>query len=187
MTWHFNRQKHTRTLALWCLLLMMGLTSAAAAPADDKKGDAGKTPPIHITADKMVNDNNKRTIEFTGHVRVVQGETTITADRMLLVYKGSGAGDTANGSTAGNVDIIEAHGHVRIEMDNRVAESAKAVYTTKNKQLVLSGPGSRVISGQDVVEGSVITFYRETGNVKIDGDGKNQVKAIIRSDQMGLN
>lgn len=167
--------------------MLVGLFAAGSSLADDQTETSEKAPPIQITADKMVNDAKNRIVIFTGNVRVVQGKTTISADKMVLSYKDGDGGGQAEKSGGNNIDTIEASGKVRIEMDNRVAESGKAVYTTKNKQLVLSGPGSRVISGPDVIEGSVITFDRETGNVKIDGDGENQVKAIIRSDQMGLN
>jgi len=172
---------------IWSACLLAGLFAAGPVFGDDQTVTSDKASPIHITADKMVNDARKRIVIFTGNVRVVQGDTAISADKMVLYYREGDGGGQEEKSGGNNIDTIEASGRVRIEMDNRVAESAKAVYTTKNKLLVLSGPGSKVISGSDVIEGSVITFDRETGNVKIDGDGKNQVKAIIRSDQMGLN
>ncbi len=185
--WLFNKRTSIFSRFFCTACLLAGLLAAGITVADGQTNKSDKASPIHITADKMVNDAKKRTVIFTGNVRVVQGETTISADNMVLYY-GDGDSGTSTGTSGGNnIDTIEARGNVRIEMDNRIAESDKAVYTTKNKLLVLSGPGAKVISGPDVIEGSVITFDRETGNVKIVGDGDNQVKAIIRSDQMGLN
>jgi len=141
--------------------------------------------PIHIRADRLVTQSDTRGAEFIGHVKVEQGNTTITADRLKLIYK---SGNTAqDGMNSESIDSIEAIGNVRIELDNRIAESQRAVYTTSDKKLVLSGPGAKVINGPDVIEGSVITFYRESGRVEMIGDEKNPVKAVFRSDQRGLN
>lgn len=141
---------------------------------------------IHIQADRLVTYSNTHSAEFIGHVKVTQEKTTITSDRLKVIYKGGGVAQ--EGVNAQSIDRIEANGHVRIEMDGRTAESQQAVYTTADKKLVLSGPGTQVNLGKgQVVRGSVITFYRESGRVEIVGDKNNPVKATIRSDQRGLN
>ncbi len=143
------------------------------------------TAPIRITADKLVTNSNTNTAEFSGQVRAIQDNTEITTDRLILYYK-SKDGQQAGDST-GNIERIEAHGHVRIEFDNRVAVSDQAVYITSERKLTLEGPGSKVTSGQDEITGSKITFFRGDGRIALEGDAKNQVRAIIHSDQRGLN
>lgn len=146
---------------------------------------ARSASPIRITADKLVTDSNTNTAEFSGQVRAIQDNTEITTDRLILFYKSKKGRPENKGDS--NIERIEAHGHVRIMFDNRVAVSDQAVYITSERKLTLEGPGSKVTSGQDEITGSKITFYRGDGRIALEGDAKNQVKAIIHSDQRGLN
>ena len=181
----YNIKKLKRDLVLIGALFLLAALMAAPVPAEPAKQTDKTASPIHITADQLVSDRQNHSAEFSGNVKVVQDQTTITTDRLILVYT-EGA-STKKKSGTDSIDRVEATGNVRIEMDGRVAESQRAVYSTDSRTLVLTGQGSRVISGKDVIESSKITFYRDTGNVKMEGDEKNQVKAIIRSDQRGLN
>lgn len=160
--------------------LLMAYSVTANASADKQDRD-----PIRITADRLVTDNQKRSAQFTGDVKAVQGTTVITADRLTIFY--SSKKDSSSPDSATNIERMEADGHVRIEFDNKVAVSNQAVYIIAERKLVLSGPESKVISGKDEISGSKITFFRDNGHVALEGDDKNRVKAIIHSDQRGLN
>jgi lipopolysaccharide export system protein LptA len=158
-----------------------------AAEPDPK----AQSEPIRITSDKLVTDNQKRTAVFSGHVTAVQGDTKLTADRLTIFYK-SLNGEPSNG--ASDIEHLEAQGQVRIAFDNKLAVSNQAVYIIEERKLTLEGPQSKVVSGQDEVSGSRITFFRNEGRMIIESDhGKqenshdNQVKAVIHSDQRGLN
>ncbi len=147
---------------------------------------AAETPqaPIEITADKLVTDNQKRTAIFSGHVTAVQAGTKLTADKLTIIYK-AGSGSQATGTS--DIERLEAQGHVRIEFDNKLAVSNQAVYIIDERKLVLEGPDSKVISDKDQVTGTKITFYRNDGRMALEGDENNRVKAVIHSDQRGLN
>ena len=176
----FSRFAAIRTIGLFCALLLWGTWTMAAAP---ETGNADS--PIQITADKLVTDHSASTAEFTGNVRAVQGDTEVIADRLKLFY---GEGSSADAAAAGrNINRIEAYGQVRISFDNKVAVGDQAIYITKERKLILQGSQSKVISGQDEIVGSKITFYRNDGRVILDSDAKTRVKAIIHSDQRGLN
>lgn len=173
-----------------------GVSAAAAAAiflwgmfypvyGQEKAADT-RNEPIRITSDKLVADNENRTAQFTGNVRAVQGTTVITTDRLTLFFDGRNAKPAA-GEKAQDIERIEAHGNVRIEFDNNVAVSKQAVYIVSERKLVLTGPDSKVVSGRDEIIGSKITFYRNDGRVALEGDDQNKVKAIIHSDQRGLN
>jgi lipopolysaccharide export system protein LptA len=181
--WHYNIK--TKGLSLHRAILAAGLMWIAAGIAAADTQPTASSTPIQIVADRLITDNDARSAEFIGHVKVDQGGTTIKADRLKLTYKNEGA--AGSGMNAESIDHIEAVGNVRIEMDDQVAESQRAVYTTAERKLVLFGPGAKVSNGPNVIEGSQITFYRETGRAEVLGDEKNPVKAIIRSDQRGLN
>jgi lipopolysaccharide export system protein LptA len=152
----------------------------AAEPETKAKGT-----PIEITADRLVTDNVAKSADFTGKVRAVQGDTQITADRLILFY-GDTSGKTAS-LEGGSIKRMEAYGQVRITFDNRLAVSDQAVYITSERKLVLKGPGSRVTSGKDQIEGTKITFYRNDGRIALEGNADNRVKVTIHSEQRGLN
>jgi lipopolysaccharide export system protein LptA len=173
-------------LKITALLLASGAFLSAAGPlwADDT-APASKPPPIRITADNLVTDNQKQKAEFSGNVRAVQKNTVITTDRLTLFYGEPGGQSPLD--TTNSIERMEANGNVRIEFDNKVAVSNQAVYIIEERKLVLSGPESKVVSGLDEISGSKITFYRDSGQVALEGDGKNRVKAIIHPGDKGLH
>ncbi len=162
-------------------MLVFSLIGANQLIADDPPQMEQSTPPIQITADRLISFGSKNHAEFIGKVKVVQGETIIHSDRLKLFYlSGTSQQDTIN---TGDIETIEAIGNVRIEFDNRVAVGQKAVYSTIERKLVLTGPGAKITEGADKVEGDMITFYRNDGRIDINGD----VRMQIRSTQRGLN
>ena len=170
------------------LLGVLGLFSSAAA-GDAARGDkvsaTANKEPIRITADKLVTDDKAHSAEFSGNVTAIQGEVKVTAQRLILFY-GSQSKKQA-GMDMNSIERMVASGRVRINFDNRLAVSEQAVYTTNDRKLVLTGPGSQVTSGRNIITGSKITFNRNDGSVVIEGDPKNKVEAEIHSDQRGLN
>ncbi len=171
-------------IGLVALALIVG--STAFSPGFAEENDGGKKQdPIHITADKLVTDNAKRSAQFSGNVKAVQGNTVITSDRLSIFYTSAGGSSAA--TPGSNIERLKAEGKVRIEFDNKVAVSNQAVYIIAERKLVLSGPGSKVVSGQDEISGSKITFFRDDGQVILEGDENNRVNAIIHSDHQGLN
>lgn len=172
-------------LILMVLGGMLGIVAAGGPTAADKATATQDKEPIRITADKLVTDDKAHSAEFSGNVTAIQGDTTVTAQRLILYYGSPAPGQAEAGLNS--IERMEASGHVHIRFDNRLAVSEQAVYTTSDRKLVLTGPGSQVTSGQNVVTGSKITFNRNDGSVVIEGDRKNQVEAEIHSDQRGLN
>ena len=140
--------------------------------------------PIRITADTLVTDNKARSAHFSGHVTAEQGDTQVTCDDLRIFFKPNSGQDATD---TNNIERLEADGHVRIVFDNKLAVSNHAVYVIDERKLMLEGPGSKVTSGEDEITGTRITFYRNDGRMSLEGDDKSRVKAIIHSDQRGLN
>jgi len=150
---------------------------AAARDAGEKK--------IHITADKMVAEGNSNNAEFIGNVKVTQEKTVITADRIKIFYN-KDSGSKEKSKTEDSIKEIIATGNVKIHFDDKIAESAKAVYTAETKILVLTGSASRIISGNNSVSGTKITFFRNDGRINVEGGGNNRVEAFFDSDGKSL-
>jgi lipopolysaccharide export system protein LptA len=140
--------------------------------------------PIEITADAMATNSQAHSAVFSGNVTAKQGKSRLTADQLTIFYK---SGSDAEAAGANDIERLEAQGHVRIMFDNKLAVSNQAVYIMKERKLVLEGPDSKVISGQDEIAGSKITFYRDDGRMTLEGGDHNRVKAVIHSGQRGLN
>lgn len=170
--------KWIKIITLVCALGLSGTQLSA------RSQQSVPAEPIRITADKLTTDNKEQTAEFTGNVTAVQGDTEIKADRLKLFY---GKQSNTQAARQTSIDKIEARGDVRILFDNRLAEAERAVYTTIDRKLILTGSQASVKSGQDMVLGSEIIFYRASGQVVINSNNGKPVKAIIHSDQRGLN
>ena len=162
-------------LVLW---LGSGTLLAAAPEADQENA------PIEIASDLSVIDDT--TAEFTGNVTVVQEDARITCDRMVIYF--GETGNDRDASAMNDIQKYEFSGQVRIHIDNRLAVSDQAVYTTVDRKLRLSGPSSKIIDGPDEISGGEIVFDRSTEQVIVTkGEQEGQVKVILRSNQRGLN
>jgi lipopolysaccharide export system protein LptA len=82
---------------------------------------------------------------------------------------------------------VVANGNVKVQLEDKLAETQEAVYTTSDRILILTGEDSKLISGQDSITGSKITFYRDSGRVKVESSGKKSVEAVVFSGEKGLN
>ncbi len=168
------------SLIAWC-----GLAVAAG-----KQDNKGKKPaePIKISADRLTINSDANWAEFTGNVIAVQGKTTIAAERLRIYYKEK-AEDTGDAGprNGGELEKIEAYGNVRITMDNRLAVTPKAVYSTADQTLTLEGEGSRLQSGRDTITGKRIVFSRQKGSITVTGSPGKQVEAVIYSEKEALD
>ncbi len=152
--------------------------TAARSLSEDRK--------IHITADKLISDNEHDYAEFIGNVRATQQDTVITADRLKIFIKKNPDNKGARGVGTESIDKIIASGNVKINFDNRVAVTRQAVYNTETEVLVLSGDDSRIISGKDSISGEKITLYRATGRITVESGKEKRVEAVLYSGEKGL-
>lgn len=163
-------------IALIALLLFGGGTAfgrdGANPVAADGPGAAGpeKGVPVQITAENLVADDREKTAEFSGNVRAAQGDTVILADRLTIRYAGNPMAADGSGGGDGGIRELVAVGNVRITFDDIVAESPRAVYTTDDRVLVLTGPGSRVTRADSgTISGPRIVVHRDDGRIRFEG------------------
>jgi lipopolysaccharide export system protein LptA len=159
---------------------------AEEKPQDTTARSLSEDRKIHITADKLISDNEHDYAEFIGNVRATQKDTVITADRLKIFVKKNPDNKGTPGVGAESIDKIIASGNVKINFDNRVAVTRQAVYNTKTGVLVLSGDNSRIISGKDSISGEKITLYRTTGRITVESGKEKRVEAVLYSGEKGL-
>ncbi len=141
---------------------------------------------VHIVSNKLISDSKAGIAEFSGNVRVTQGATIITSDSLKIFYD-KNKNDKQPETNTESIKKLIFSGNVKIIMDNMVAITQHAEYVIKNKVLILTGAGSKVISGNDSVSGSRIILYRTEGRVIVEGGSKSRVEAVFTPGNKGIN
>jgi lipopolysaccharide export system protein LptA len=173
------------------VILAAGLVAPPSGYTDEKPRDAdtsnlAKDQKIHITADKLISDNDANYAEFIGNVRATQEDTVITADRLKIFFKKSAGNKETPAVGEESITKIVVNGNVKINFDNRVAVTREAVYNMETRVLVLSGNNSRITSGKNSISGEKITLYRTTGRINVESGAEKRVEAVLYSGDKGL-
>jgi lipopolysaccharide export system protein LptA len=176
---------------------------AAAAPAGPSIiQDQNQDQPIQIeSATLEVRDKNKMAT-FSGDVVVIQGDTTIKCQTLVVFYgaeHGPGAtrpvaaaAQSGEGTTAGaraqketprgtqDIRRIEARGGVTITTKDQIATGDLGVYDPKKKTMTLTG-NVVVSQGKNVLHGDSVVVDTVTGDTRFESGAstQNRVRALI--------
>ena len=167
-------------------LMLLHLSYASDKTNDTATSHGEKDEKIHIIADKLVSDSETNSFEFIGDVKATQGDSVVTGDRLKVFYK---KGTDTKGSPLSSEQSIQkiiVKGHVVIKFDNRIATAEQAIYTTETKILVLTGPDSKIISGNDIISGETITLYRADERIKVESGKEKRVEAVFYTGEQGI-
>jgi lipopolysaccharide export system protein LptA len=208
--------------AVTLALLASGLAAAqaprpAAAPAAPVQGllqgGQDKDQPVQIEAASLeVRDKNKMAT-FSGDVQVVQGDTTMKCQKLVVFY-GQEVGIAQAGAQAGaqppdakppdakpaatsvmpgpkgaqNIRRIEARGGVTVITKDQNASGDLGVYDLVAKTITLTG-NVVVSQGQNVIHGERVIVDTVTGNARVEssnqggGTTPSRVRALIQPNQ----
>jgi lipopolysaccharide export system protein LptA len=162
--------------------------SAAPGPFQGMMSDQKKDQPVQIEAATLeVRDKNK-TATFSGNVQVVQGDTTMKC-QSLVVFYGQEIGIAGNGkpaatpvtttkSTPGmpqgaqNIRRIEARGGVTVLTKDQNVKGDTGIYDLETKTITLSG-NVVVSQGQNVIHGEKVVVDTVTGSAKVESGSSN--------------
>ncbi|MFZ1955561.1 MAG: lipopolysaccharide transport periplasmic protein LptA [Desulfobacterales bacterium] len=171
-----------------CILTAMSLIwiSGCICPAEAEPhaGASGvvsakSSAPVTITADELISDDASETAEFIGHVKVVRGDYTLTADRLKVHYKRSDRPSTPKAVGRANIREIVAEGDVRIVSSELTATAERAVYDAQTRSVELSGEDSTVAGSGGTVSGSNITLFLDTDRFQVSGGPEKRVRAVF--------
>jgi lipopolysaccharide export system protein LptA len=181
-----------------------GAHTAAAASTPPALQDQNQDQPIQIEAATLeVHDKNKMAT-FSGDVQVVQGDTTIKCQTLVVFYgagHAAGAGENVAGTSqpaagalrgsplqqmstvpqgAQDIRRIEARGGVTVVSKDQNASGDLGVYDLKKKTITLTG-NVVVSEGKNVLHGDRVVVDTTTGNAHIDSGvtSQNRVRALI--------
>ncbi|AZL59224.1 lipopolysaccharide transport periplasmic protein LptA [Tabrizicola piscis] len=151
-------------LKQWSLALAASVallsTAAVAQQATIAFGDLEQdtTQPVEVTADQLAVNNADGTALFSGNVKVVQGDMTLTAGEVEVKY----------GSEPGEIDQLLASGGVSVTNLGDAAKADGAVYTIKSGQIVMSG-NVLLTQGPSSMQGQKLTINLTDGSGIMEG------------------
>jgi len=165
-------QNHLFLLTLVCFALFLTSNSGLA---ETSKEESQK--PIHVVSDKMTAEEKSSMVEFSGNVKVVMEDSTLFADSIQIYFNDNKK--EKESAAQSSVNKIIATGSVKYISKERKALADKAVYTTKNEILILTGKSPKLITGSSFVTGTKITLFRNEDKVIVESDGAKRVEALF--------
>ena len=176
----------------------------AAAPARSVLQDPNQDQPIQIDATTLEVHDKSKIATFSGDVLVVQGDTTIKCQTLVVFYGAEhGAGQNqavasvappAAGAPPGprlqatpvvpqgaqDIRRIEARGGVTVISKDQTATGDLGVYDLKKKTITLTG-NVVVSQGKNVLHGDRVVVDTTTGNAHVESNGPShdRVRALI--------
>lgn len=178
--------------------------SSASVPNNAMQGfSQNRDQPIQIEAASLEMRDKKKEATFSGNVKVIQGDTTMTSKTLVVFYE-SGGGDkpptpqpapakgAKNSSTgapiqsatpgpggSSSIKRLEAHGNVVVTQKDQVVTGETAVFDTKTNLITMLGGGSgQVVLTQckNVMRGDRLKVDMTTGVSRVESDtGRVQV------------
>jgi len=205
----------TRRLSLCAVTLALLTPGLAAAQAPRPaagppvqgllQGGQDKDQPVQIEAASLeVRDKNKMAT-FSGDVQVVQGDTTMKCQKLVVFYgqevgiaqKEAGQASAPAPETkpalagpkgAQNIRRIEARGGVTVITKDQNASGDLGVYDLIAKTITLTG-NVVVSQGQNVIHGERVVVDTVTGNARVESNNQgggatpSRVRALIQPNQ----
>lgn len=153
--------------------------------------------PIAIESNQLDVDDGQALATFSGDVSVQQGQTSMTAEKLLVHYVrkqegGASAQPAAARSNmpggSGDISKLEATGKVTIKSTDQVATADRADFDMATQVAVLRG--NVVLSqGKNVATGCILRIQMETGVARLQsrdcggapggGEGGGRVRMLL--------
>ena len=167
---------YNHTKFLLPILLAIGIFLLVSnVQAEKNEGDNKKAEKIHVSADELLSDTNGKYAEFIGNVKATQGNTTITSERLKILYNNFPDSKSKKASSEESIEKIIAKGNVVILFDDKTAKTDEAEYNIKARTLVLTGPASKISFGNNFITAPEIIIDRNSGKMKFLKGVKSEV------------
>jgi lipopolysaccharide export system protein LptA len=168
-----------------CLTTMMIMTPLWQTD-NARAGAKQRTPidreqPIQIVSDRLEAYHEKRMVVFTGNAVATQGERTIRSDRLTLYYredKKTAGRSKAETEGIGNLDKVEATGHVTITEGDRIVTGEEAVFDQEAQKITVTG-NAVMREGANIIRGDRIVVFLDENRGVVDSVNNKRVTATI--------
>jgi lipopolysaccharide export system protein LptA len=190
--------------ALACALALLAGGKAAAQSAVTGVPNAmqgfsqNRDQPIQIEAATLEMRDKKKEATFSGNVKVVQGDTTMTSKILVVFYESnsnSSATPAANTKAApkaapmqaatpgpegaSSIKRLEAKGNVVVTQKDQVVTGETAVFDTKTNLITMLG-GVVLTQGKNVLRGDRLLVDMTTGVSRVESDS-GRVQGLFQS------
>ena len=149
--------------------------------------------PIRIEAASLEMRDKKKEATFSGNVKVVQGDTTMTAKTLVVFYEGGGLASppsaakptksaplqsaTPGPGGSSSIKRLEAHGGVVVTQKDQVVTGETAVFDTKANLITMIG-GVVLTQCKNVLRGDRLMVDMTTGVSRVESDS-GKVQALL--------
>jgi lipopolysaccharide export system protein LptA len=155
--------------------------------------------PIQIEAAALEMRDKKKEATFSGNVKVVQGDTTMTSKTLVVFYeqaatqpappaptaKGAKAAPSApmQSTTPGpggssSIRRLEAKGSVVVTQKDQVVTGETAIFDTKANLITMTG-GVVLTQCKNVLKGDRLLVDMTTGVSRVEVDGSGRVQGLF--------
>lgn len=201
----------------WFRRIARGACTAAFTLAMIAAGDAGaqsavtgvpnamqgfsqnRNQPIQIEAASLEMRDKKKEATFSGNVKVVQGDTTMTSKTLVVFYDSTpAAAPSANSKAAksapmpaaapgpggsSSIKRLEARGSVVVTQKDQVVTGETAVFDTRTNLITMLG-GIVLTQGKNVLRGDRLMVDMTTGVSRVESDS-GRVQGLFQSSGQG--
>jgi lipopolysaccharide export system protein LptA len=155
--------------------------------------------PIQIEAASLEMRDKKKEATFSGNVKVVQGDTTMTSKALVVFYEQSSAAPAAPATAANaksakaapiqsatpgpggssSIRRLEARGSVVVTQKDQVVTGETAIFDTKANQVTMQG-GVVLTQGQNILRGDRLVVDMTSGVSRVESD-TGRVQGLFQS------
>jgi len=155
--------------------------------------------PIQIEAASLEMRDKKKEATFSGNVKVVQGDTTMTSKTLVVFYDATPApAPPANAKASKSAPIqsatpgpggsssirrLEAKGSVVVTQKDQVVTGETAVFDTRSNLITMLG-GIVLTQGKNVLRGDRLMVDIATGVSRVESDS-GRVQGLFQSSGQG--
>ena len=143
---------------------------ARAAMEDDGRSLEASPDATVVTADKLTFDYIQKFALFEGRVLVNDPRLQLSSDRLTIVFTEDGGAQT-----------IKAEGKVLLTQGDKKARADVATYDVASGRIVLAGGPPQMMQGRNILEGEVITFWRDQQKLEC----KPRARLVVYSEDLG--
>ncbi|WP_409191328.1 LptA/OstA family protein [Bradyrhizobium sp. RDM4] len=208
----FPRSKVKRFAIVSALVVCAALVATHAAVAQSTMQGVpnamqgfsqNRDQPIQIDAATLEMRDKKKEATFSGNVKVVQGDTTMTSKTLVVFYESSGdkaatpqpasakgakaapiQSATPGPGGASSIKRLEARGNVVVTQKDQVVTGETAVFDTKTNLItMLGGSGGQVVltQCQNVLRGDRLLVDMTTGVSRVESESGRVQGLFIQS------
>lgn len=164
----------------WGLFSLFHSINVLAAESNRKNQIDDKL--IEISADRLEALENKNVVIFSGSAVATQGARVIKAEKIMLYYKKERLEPPSEGfqsiGKVGDLERIEAQGHVIITQGDRMVTGNKAVYNQETQKIIMTGDAV-LRQGSNIVRGDKVQVFLDENRGLVEAGENKRVKATI--------